>query len=227
MLYHVFDEKEGGDLDRWIVEHREAIQSGGASYHGTQIDETVQVVSYQSVMSGCFFTFVTTSPHLLADSREAFKSLIARTAVSLLFGWWAPLGFWFTIGAVHRNLTGGKRRTVQSLLFEVEWGFEGSGIEAEDRRDLISISDSAAAEIHRRMEMYDHEPGIAVRIQFDNSVGLQCRIEFDFPMSEGRDWVSESQGFSILLDKQDSANRQLDRQEMVLDYDGSEFRLVI
>lgn len=87
-------------------------------------------------------------------------------------------------------------------------------------RTVVSLTDSAVAEIRLRMATAGFESYIAVRV-IPESGGLGCEIQFDDPYSDGRDWIGRSQDICILVDKEDAESIQ----GAVVDFQGSEFRL--
>jgi len=65
-----------------------------------------------------------------------------------------------------------------------------------------------------------YEPHIAVRI-VPHQGGSGCDVQFDFPYSDGRDWIGRSKDMTVLIDKEES----LTIENAVVDFQDGEFQL--
>lgn len=86
--------------------------------------------------------------------------------------------------------------------------------------NVVEFSAAAAVEIRRRMVAGRFEPNVAVRI-VPHRTGAGCDVQFDFPFSEGPDWLGRSQNLSVLVDKRDA----MLIQGATIDFQGGEFRV--
>lgn len=73
------------------------------------------------------------------------------------------------------------------------------------RKDFLQFSDAAVAEIRFRIQSGGFEHGIGVRIAPASGVGVEIDVSFDYPVSDGRDLLSEVKGLVVLVDKSDEA----------------------
>ena len=71
------------------------------------------------------------------------------------------------------------------------------------RKDLLTVSDDALAEIQARILKGKFPSEIGVRISPTKWADDDVEISFDYPVSDGRDWVGESRGLLLLVDKKD------------------------
>ena len=196
----------GGKLCDWIVANQQQIHDGTASYMGTPVTEMTVLYRYRYVISLGVVTLIFETPLSLPTKVNGYL----RTAwwdyslITFLFGWWCiPWGPLFVFHAILVNLSGGRKRTVASLLQITEWGWEAPhevSIGAHKKK-ILELSDSAAEEIRSRMERGGYSDELAVRITPTKWADAEVEISFDFAVSDGRDWTDESQGLLLIIDK--------------------------
>lgn len=73
------------------------------------------------------------------------------------------------------------------------------------RKAFVQFSNAAAAEIRSRIASGGFDSGVGVRIASASGVGAEIDVSFDYPVSDGRDLLSQIQGFVVLVDKNDEA----------------------
>ena len=221
MFFWRHDEKPQGPIYDWLLDNKEQIHVGTAVYMGTPVNESTEFFQYKYVISFGLATLSLTTPHDLPTAANGQLKLAPwkYALISLLFGWWCfPWGPPFTIHALFVTLSGGRKRTAASLLQLVEWGWDAPQDVSTNahRKDILAISDGAAAEIRSRMANGDFPQDIGVRITPTKWADAEVEITFDYPVSDGRDWVDESQGLLLLIDKNHEfqlCGRQLDYRD--------------
>lgn len=198
-----------GPLGEWLLANKAEILDGGVERDGVLVTDATVLYQYKYVVSLVFVTFNCTTPYLLPTIRNDLlrTARIKYSLISLLFGWWGiPWGPTCTIPALFTNLTGGNRRTVGSILAEAEWGIPIAPdyVASQCARNVIELTESAAAEIRRRRDAAGHPESIAIRIFPTKWADAECELQFDWPVSDGRDLVGSSMGITILIDKRDA-----------------------
>ncbi len=206
MFFWRYEEKAQGPIYDWILANKEQIRAGTAKYMGTCVDEETQFYQYRYVVSFFVGTFSFTTPHYLPTSENGhLKHARWKYAlISLLLGWWCfPWGPPFTIHALMVTFGGGSKRTAASLLQLVEWGWDApSDVSANaHRKDVLDVSEAAATEIRSRMESRGFPADVGIRVRPTKWADNEVEISFDYPVSDGRDWVDESEGLLLLIDK--------------------------
>jgi len=100
-----------------LRENRERITSGGWKYRGMSVTPDTVLTQYHFVLSLITLSFKVPSRfYVVGQENTAFVNLI-YTVSSFLLGWWGiPMGPVFTVQALHSNLKGGNRVTVESIL---------------------------------------------------------------------------------------------------------------
>jgi Fe-S cluster assembly iron-binding protein IscA len=73
----------------------------------------------------------------------------------------------------------------------------------EHRKAFLSISEAALDEIRARLKASDFPPDIGVRISPGRLCNSDVVVAFDYPVSDGRDWIDEADGIAVLIDKDD------------------------
>jgi Fe-S cluster assembly iron-binding protein IscA len=157
-----------------------------------------------------FFVFVsvllTSRPNLeVPGTRNLRYAGIKYSLISLLLGPWAlPWGPLVTLWSIGVNLSGGKRQTVASEVMRLKWGWHAPPNLGGNEKDVIKLTPRAAAEIDRRKTAGRFTNDVGVRILLAESYGSACKVEFDFPASDGRDWIGIAEGHTVLVDKEDA-----------------------
>jgi Fe-S cluster assembly iron-binding protein IscA len=84
-----------------------------------------------------------------------------------------------------------------------EAGQESDGSIQSTFGNVVFLSETAEAEIVKRRLIAGFGPDLAVRITpSDNNVSYA--IEFDDAIADGRDWIGESRGIAIVVDRRDA-----------------------
>lgn len=196
-------------LGEWLLANKAGILTGGVERDGVLVTDATVLHQYRYVISLVFVTFNCTTAYLLPTQRNSFlkTARIKFSLISMLFGCWGvPWGPLHTIAALFTNLSGGHRRTVSSILTEAEWGIAvpSDFIASECARDVIELTESAAAEVRRRRDAAGHPESVAIRVFPTKWADAECEVQFDYPVSDGRDWVGVSMGVTVLIDKRDA-----------------------
>ena len=67
--------------------------------------------------------------------------------------------------------------------------------------NIISLTDAAVAEIKRRHKRGQFDSDVVVRVEPDRSEVRKVSIAFDFALADGRDWIGQSRGIPIVVDR--------------------------
>ncbi len=70
--------------------------------------------------------------------------------------------------------------------------------------NIVSLTEAAAYELRRRIGEARFEGDAVVRITPDDSHGPTYSVGFDYAAADGRDWLGESQGLPIAIDRRDA-----------------------
>ncbi len=117
------DEKKAGDQNftLWLASNIGNVRAGLASFEGERVTMQSEVARYYTCFSIVFFTMKTTTPYFLVGTDAQQRSAVTATAITSLLGWWGiPFGLIFTPYCLFVNLKGGDRRTVESLIADLE-----------------------------------------------------------------------------------------------------------
>ena len=74
--------------------------------------------------------------------------------------------------------------------------------------NIVDLSPEAVAAIERRREQGGYDRDVAVRIEPEDVIQRICRVGFDVPEADGRDFIGESSGLTILVDRRDASQFQ-------------------
>ena len=69
--------------------------------------------------------------------------------------------------------------------------------------NVVSLSEDAFAEIARRHHAGNFGPDVAIRVTPGTTSSTYC-VEFDFVLADGSDWIGESRGIPIVIDRRDA-----------------------
>lgn len=200
-------ERPRGGIYDWLRENRQQVLAGTADYRGTRVCDTTEFRQYKIVVSAVFATVEIWSEHDIPTPENGHlrSSAWFYSFISLLCGWWCfPWGPLFTLHAVAFNLLGGRQRTAASLLQLVEWGWDApadASISAHQKK-LVTVSAAALAEIRARRIAGEFDESLAVRIIPLGKRSGEARIAFDYPVSDGNEWIDSSQGVLLLVGKE-------------------------
>jgi Fe-S cluster assembly iron-binding protein IscA len=208
MFFWRSNKKPAGEIYDWLLAHKEEIRAGTAEYMGTPVTEATQLRQFEYVVSLGALSFILATRHHLptwANGHLRFTRM-KYVLISGALGWWCfPWGPLLTIRAIFVNLSGGRKRTVASLLQLIEWGWDAPDDLAPGgfRKHLLELTDRAVEAIRARRANGGFPEDVGVRISPGGFTDAEVKISFDFPVSDGRDWIDESQGLLLLIDKSD------------------------
>jgi Fe-S cluster assembly iron-binding protein IscA len=176
----------------WLAESLDDVERGVAVYENISITRETVVRQFHIAFSCVVFTSKIPSRILVAGRDAIVIEAVLYSLCSLVFGWWGfPWGPFFTIESVVGNILGGHRQTVGDLCNQL----------TGHRRNVVTLTESAADHARRQIAERGFPPETALYIRTTDDFHPQIKIEYDLPESDGRQWRSESQGLTVLLDK--------------------------
>jgi hypothetical protein len=103
----------------WLLENEKQIEDGSATYEGERITKDTVLTRFSIVGSVILVTMRTSTPWLVKDSDAAQAAFIRCTALTALVGWWSLFGLYYAPDALFTNFSGGTKRTVTELLYDL------------------------------------------------------------------------------------------------------------
>jgi len=88
------------------------------------------------------------------------------------------------------------------LIVPASWKLNSDPGAGQDRQ-VVELSEAAADELRRRMVVGRFDPTIAARI-IPHAAGNGCEVRFDFPYSDGHDFLGRSRNIAVLVDRKDA-----------------------
>lgn len=156
------------------------------------------------------FTLRTPSRFYVIGHNAGFDKALLYTTISLIFGWWGvPWGPIYTISSVFSNVVGGRKFTVGDLVAEMT-GHE---------RNVVTLTERAAVQFRHAIDEKGFPHDTALRVAIADPFGPEYHIEYDLPTSDGRQWVGESHGVTVVVDKSSAS----ELEGLIVDYDNGEF----
>lgn len=70
--------------------------------------------------------------------------------------------------------------------------------------NIVGLTEAARLEILRRQCGGRFGNDVVVRVLPPSTRENEYRVEFDFPLADGRDWIGESRGIPIVVDRRDA-----------------------
>lgn len=210
------------ELCAWIVANEAEIRSGGAEYQSVKVTEATEVVCYDWVASILVITLTGQTSHRFVDDDRGAG---AATIITALFGWWGfPYGPFSTFSALMRNLRGGVRSNVATVIAQQRWGVtvQDNRVLSVQNKKLIDITPAALAEIENRRRRNNFAQEFAIKPVPENEYRRTCRIQFDYPVSDGRQFSFQSQGVAVVIEESDREYFE----DRVLEFDGTDFVLL-
>ena len=182
-----------------LVRHRDQIRNGTAFFNGVPIDYESELTQFVRVTG-----FLVFSQHEYSDyhvyEKEHLDALRRSWIVhSVLWGWWSiPWGPVNVLKSVWIDLTGGVRIRVRDLI----------GDDTPHREDVVKLTQRAAEAVLKQMAERGFPRGSAIRVDVSGKRRPRhYEITYDeVPLTEGRDWIMQSQGVTILVFKNDAAH---------------------
>jgi Fe-S cluster assembly iron-binding protein IscA len=185
------------DLVAKLVRHRDQIRNGTALFNGVPISYESELTQFVRVTGVFLYTTRSISGFYVYDREPTDAPRRGAIAHCLLWGWWSiPWGPLEVIKALYINFTGGLRVRVLDLI----------GDDTPHREDVVRLTRRAAEAALKQMEERGFPPGSAIRIDVAGKRRpRRYEITYDeVPLTEGRDWISQSNGVTILVFKKDA-----------------------
>lgn len=105
----------------WMTNRYTEIKEAPVAYNGKQISVDTQVVQYHLCVSLLTGSVKIGSGYILRDNPMSMAVSGVFTIGSLLLGWWGlPHGPIWTIECVVNNLSGATRKSVGTLIYDIE-----------------------------------------------------------------------------------------------------------
>ncbi len=95
-------------------------------------------------------------------------------------------------------MLGGLAKGVASAF---EAGRDGPTSLSDNFGNIVELTEAACEEIKRRHATGQFGADVVVRIEPDSNVPTHVLVAFDFPLADGRDWIGESHGIPIVIDR--------------------------
>jgi Fe-S cluster assembly iron-binding protein IscA len=182
------------ELTAWLARNREALREGKAVFNGVTINyetELTRFVRVTGLVDDCLRQY----SRFFVCGVEPFDAVArAYTCHSLLFGWWAiPWGPLQTVHAIITNSRGGMRTRVLDLI-------------GNETNDVVTLTERAAEAAQRQMAERGFPRGSGIRVDvFGRHRPRRYEITYDdLPVTEGREWIGQSHGVTILVSKKDT-----------------------
>jgi len=67
--------------------------------------------------------------------------------------------------------------------------------------NVVELSEAAVEEIRRRHGAGEFEPDVVVRVEPHQTSRHQLKVAFDFALADGRDWIGQSDGIPVVVDR--------------------------
>jgi Fe-S cluster assembly iron-binding protein IscA len=185
------------ELVAFLARNREAIRDGTALFNGIPITYETELTRYEKVTSPIFVCITEYSRYYVYGHESPGSLPHLFILNSLVLGWWSfPWGPVRTLRAIYLNLRGGRRRRVIDLI----------GDDRLLRKDVVVLTERAAEAARRHMAEHGFPTGSAIRVDVSGKRRpRRYEISYeDLPVTEGRDWIGQSHGLSILVFKKDA-----------------------
>lgn len=98
-------------------------------------------------------------------------------------------------------------------------GIGGPESVLDNIKNVVEFTDAALEEILQRYAMGKFDDDVAVRVEPDRSGPRAVRIAFDLALADGRDWIGQSQGFPIVIDRRVAS----ELEGSIIDFNDGEF----
>jgi Fe-S cluster assembly iron-binding protein IscA len=196
----------------WLLENREAIKQGTASYEATPISEQTELAQYQAMISLILVRLEARSRFYIVGHESNPLTALEFTLCSLIMGWWdIPMGPVATIRSVISNVLGGKRTRISDVLAELT-GHE---------KEVVHLTERAAENAQRIMTERGFPASTAVQLEVEGSPrSPRYRITYDDqPPTDGSVWRGASHGVTIVVRKKDEPRFE----GLVVDFIDGEF----
>jgi hypothetical protein len=103
----------------WLLKNEKQIDDGSATYEGERITKDTVLTRFSMVGSMILLTMRTSTPWYVKDSEAAQAAFIRCTVLTALIGWWSLFGLIYTPQALFDNFSGGTKRTVAEMLYDI------------------------------------------------------------------------------------------------------------
>ena len=88
--------------------------------------------------------------------------------------------------------------------------------------NVVDLTDAAIDEIRKRHKAGRFDPDVVVRVTPDIADYRKVTIQFDFALADGRDWIGQSQGIPIVVDREVAP----ELQGRIIDFRDGDFVLI-
>lgn len=193
--YHPLKTRD--DLIAQVARHREQIRNGTALFNGVPIDVDSELTQFVLVTGCVFFRFVEYSTYHVCEKEQVDSLRLGSIIHCLLFGWWVlPRGPFDTVWAIWTNFRGGIKVRVADVIAN----------DSPYPTAVIKLTGRAADAAVKLMAERGFPPGSGVRIEVTGRhPPRHYEITYDdIPMRSERDWITESNGVTILVFKKDA-----------------------
>jgi hypothetical protein len=182
------------ELIAWLARNREALREGKILYNGVTVNDETELTRFVRVTGLVFVCLVEYSRYYVRGVDPVDAVARAYTLHSLVCGWWTiPWGPIRTVHAIITNLRGGKRIRILDRI-------------GDDTNEVVTLTKQAAEAAIRQMAERGFPPGSAVRVDvFGRHRPRSYEITYDdLPVTEGREWIGQSHGVTVLVSKRDA-----------------------
>ncbi len=193
--YHPLKTRD--DLIAQLARHRAQIRNGTALFNGVPIDVDSELTQFVRVTGCVFFRSIEYSTYHVCE-KEQLDSLRRVSIIHcLLLGWWVfPHGPIDTIWGIWTNFTGGIKVRVADVIDE----------DSPYPTAAVTLTTRAADAAVKFMAERGFPPGSGMRIEVTGKRRPRhYEITYDdIPMRSERDWITESNGVTIMVFKRDA-----------------------
>lgn len=114
------EKKKSLEFLNWIKAKQDDLKKGWAFYGNNKITLKTEVTQYQGCVSFFVFTSRFRSRFFIVGHGSVLEWLMF-SGITFMFGWWGiPWGIIFTPQALYRNLRGGYRQSVSTILDNID-----------------------------------------------------------------------------------------------------------
>lgn len=116
-VYFLRERRRSRAFSAWLAENAAAIVAGTARYGGVAVTRDTPVRTHTAVVSLLVVSLKLPTRPFVTGAESSLAAGLVCTLTSLLLGWWGiPWGPIWTLQCVFRNVSGGEKRTLGSLV---------------------------------------------------------------------------------------------------------------
>jgi len=105
----------------WLIENGGRVRREGAVYEGVRMTPETRVHQYEFCLSALVVRLRSVSRFEVEHGGRALRTRVVYSLFTVVFGWWAFLGSFWTLTTLSTNLRGTRRGTVDDLLHQLAW----------------------------------------------------------------------------------------------------------